>query len=57
MNYYFVMGDNRSHSSDSRFWGFVPEEFILGKAIGIWMHWDWRSDGSGLDLSRIGNKI
>jgi len=55
--HYFVMGDNRDHSNDSRFWGFVPEQNLVGKAVRIWMHWDWRSDGSGLDLSRIGNKI
>jgi signal peptidase I len=55
--HYFVMGDNRDHSNDSRIWGFVPEENLVGKAVRIWMHWDWRNDGSGLDLSRVGQKI
>ena len=55
--HYFVMGDNRDHSNDSRVWGFVPEENLVGKAVRIWMHWDWRKDGTGLDLSRVGRKI
>ena len=55
--HYFVMGDNRDHSNDSRVWGFVPEQNLVGKAVRIWMHWDWRKDGSGLDLSRVGRKI
>ncbi len=55
--HYFVMGDNRDHSNDSRFWGFVPEQNLVGKAVMVWMHWDWRTGGSGLDLSRIGTNI
>ena len=55
--HYFVMGDNRDHSNDSRFWGFVPEENLVGKAVRVWMHWDWRENGSGLGISRIGMKI
>lgn len=38
--HYFMVGDNRDHSNDSRYWGFVPESNIVGKAFAVWMHWD-----------------
>jgi signal peptidase I len=52
MDYYWMMGDNRHNSLDSRFWGFVPEDHVVGKASLIWFSYD-----NGPRWSRIFQKI
>ena len=60
MDYYFMMGDNRHNSADSRFWGFVPEDHIVGKASVVWLSLDkfktW-SDKGKVRWNRMFKKI
>jgi signal peptidase I len=51
---YLMMGDNRDNSDDSRYWGFVPDDHIRGKAFFIWFNWD---DISNLAFKRVGSVI
>lgn len=52
---YFMMGDNRDDSADSRFWGFVPDSYLRGRAFFVWMSWNGKTDS--VRWSKIGRVI
>ena len=54
-NFFFAMGDNRDNSQDSRYWGFVPRELIVGKALVI--YWSYESDSDAYRRTEVGDRV
>jgi signal peptidase I len=54
-NHYFVMGDNRDNSQDSRYWGFLPRDYIKGKALMI--YWSYEADREDYQQSGLGDQV
>ncbi|MFQ5356422.1 MAG: signal peptidase I [Mariprofundaceae bacterium] len=52
---FFVLGDNRNNSRDSRFWGFVPQSYLVGRAVIIW--WSWDKFTSNVRWERLGSLV
>ena len=57
MNYFFMMGDNRHNSTDSRYWGFVPEDHIVGKAVLVLLSVERKKDKTSIRSGRWFKKI
>jgi signal peptidase I len=53
--HYLMIGDNRDNSNDSRYWGFVPEKNIIGKALYVWLSWD--NENHKVRWDRFGDKL